>query len=312
VPLETATYTSQLVSSNPAHSDGLNNADAHMRLIKGTIQATFPNFTAAALASTQAQLDSAATAVNTNGVTILADAGVNFKTNTTDGLRNPAAGTVNVSSGGVTAASFTASASTVAGTLGVTGLLTGTAGFSGPGAIPIGTPLMWLTDTLPTGFGTWYWANGAAISRTVYATLFALIGTTYGAGDGSTTFSLPNWQEVALVGKSTMGGVASPGLLPSIASGIKTVLGKLFGNDTTTLATANLPPYTPAGTVAITQINSGGFNVGGGSTQLLAPPGNGSLYINSGTFTGTAQGGTSTAFSNLPPMQTVNFIIRLL
>lgn len=55
---------------------------------------------------------------------------------------------------------------------------------------PIGTMFDWPTTTsLPTGF---LLANGNAVSRTSYADLFALIGTTYGSGDGSTTFNLPN------------------------------------------------------------------------------------------------------------------------
>jgi microcystin-dependent protein len=44
-------------------------------------------------------------------------------------------------------------------------------------------------STAPTGFLK---ANGAAVSRTTYAALFTAIGTTYGAGDGSTTFNLPD------------------------------------------------------------------------------------------------------------------------
>ena len=54
---------------------------------------------------------------------------------------------------------------------------------------PIGTLLLYADSTYPTG---WLRADGTAISRTTYADLFAIIGTTYGAGDGSTTFNLPN------------------------------------------------------------------------------------------------------------------------
>ena len=54
---------------------------------------------------------------------------------------------------------------------------------------PIGTLLLYASATYPTG---WLRADGTAISRTTYADLFAIIGTTYGAGDGSTTFNLPN------------------------------------------------------------------------------------------------------------------------
>lgn len=55
--LETATYIDQLVETNPVHTDGLDQADAHLRLIKATLLNTFPNFTANALQSTQAQID---------------------------------------------------------------------------------------------------------------------------------------------------------------------------------------------------------------------------------------------------------------
>jgi len=54
---------------------------------------------------------------------------------------------------------------------------------------PVGSYLLFAGKTLPTGY---LLCNGAAVSRTTYAALFAVIGTTYGAGDGSTTFNLPN------------------------------------------------------------------------------------------------------------------------
>lgn len=53
----------------------------------------------------------------------------------------------------------------------------------------IGEIKMWAGSTAPTG---WFELNGSAISRTTYANLFAILGTTYGAGDGSTTFNLPD------------------------------------------------------------------------------------------------------------------------
>jgi microcystin-dependent protein len=49
---------------------------------------------------------------------------------------------------------------------------------------------MWGTATAPTG---WLLCNGAAVNRTTYAALFAVISTTFGIGDGATTFNLPNY-----------------------------------------------------------------------------------------------------------------------
>lgn len=69
----------------------------------------------------------------------------------------------------------------VEGNLTVTGTLIG--------GVPPGAVFYFAASTAPTGYLV---ANGAAISRTTYAALFAVVGTTYGAGDGTTTFNLPD------------------------------------------------------------------------------------------------------------------------
>jgi microcystin-dependent protein len=55
--------------------------------------------------------------------------------------------------------------------------------------VPSGVMLYYAAGSTPAG---WLRCNGAAVSRSTYADLFAAIGTTYGVGDGSTTFNLPN------------------------------------------------------------------------------------------------------------------------
>lgn len=72
--------------------------------------------------------------------------------------------------------------------------------------------------------------SGQAVSRTVYADLFAAIGVTYGAGDGSTTFTLPDFRERTPVGLST--GSAEFG-----------TLGQKFGAKTHTLTIAQMPSH---------------------------------------------------------------------
>lgn len=62
--------------------------------------------------------------------------------------------------------------------------------------IPVGSILPYGGSTAPTG---WLLCNGGAISRTTYADLFAVIGTAYGAGDGSTTYNLPNLSNLYLL-----------------------------------------------------------------------------------------------------------------
>lgn len=58
-------------------------------------------------------------------------------------------------------------------------------------AVPVGAVLPLATDVVPTGYLK---CNGLAVSRTIYSALFALIGTTYGVGDGGTTFNLPDYR----------------------------------------------------------------------------------------------------------------------
>jgi microcystin-dependent protein len=62
---------------------------------------------------------------------------------------------------------------------------------------PTGSILMWPTATAPTGF---LLCAGAAVSRGTYAALFAIIGTTYGAGDGTTTFNVPSFNNRVPIG----------------------------------------------------------------------------------------------------------------
>lgn len=71
---------------------------------------------------------------------------------------------------------------------------------------PSGGVIMYAGTSIPTG---WLLCNGQAVSRSVYATLFGAIGTTFGSGDGSTTFNVPNTGGVFVrsAGSQTIGGV---------------------------------------------------------------------------------------------------------
>ena len=75
--------------------------------------------------------------------------------------------------------------------------------------------------------------NGSAVSRTTYSALFAKIGTLYGTGDGSTTFTLPNLTDRVIWGSGTAGTVKAAGL-PNITGSIKSyssIGAGLIGND---------------------------------------------------------------------------------
>jgi microcystin-dependent protein len=72
--------------------------------------------------------------------------------------------------------------------------------------IPPGTIIHYAGRTVPSG---WLICNGANVSRTDYAALFAAIGTIYGAGNGSTTFGLPNLNGRLLEGTTYTGSVGT-------------------------------------------------------------------------------------------------------
>jgi microcystin-dependent protein len=73
---------------------------------------------------------------------------------------------------------------------------------------PTGGLMMWPTASPPTG---WLLCNGQAISRATYAALFAILGTTFGAGDNSTTFNLPNYTNRVPVGAGGLYSSAATG-----------------------------------------------------------------------------------------------------
>lgn len=80
-----------------------------------------------------------------------------------------------------------------------------TAPKGGPG-VPVGSVFWLTTQTAPEGYLI---CDGSAVSRTEYADLFAEIGTTFGAGDGSTTFSLPNLQAAFIRGAGSQDGYSA-------------------------------------------------------------------------------------------------------
>lgn len=191
--------------------------------------------------------------------------------------------------------------------------------FSNPYAIPIGASIDFWGTTAPNS--SFVLAYGQAISRTTYSALFSMFSTTYGAGDGSTTFNVPDLRGRVVAGRDDMGGSAAS-RLTSVGLGVAgTTLGNAGSSESYQLVTGNLPPYTPAGSVT-------GSSLVGWSVDQYQPPGGGSKNaVNSisnvslgnsatlsvtGTFTGTAQGGTSTAFSRCQPTIISNKLLRII
>src|ERR1700722_13445643 len=105
-----------------------------------------------------------------------------------------------------------------------------------------GMIMMWSTTTAPTG---WLLCDGSAVSRTTFSVLFVLIGTTYGVGDGSTTFNVPDMRGRVPVGVGTgTGGGASGNGLPSGGSALTArTLADWLGEQRDTLSTPAMRPH---------------------------------------------------------------------
>jgi hypothetical protein len=164
-----------------------------------------------------------------------------------------------------------------------------TTAFVTQNAVQTGTINMWPTSSAPTGY---LLCDGAAVSRTTYAALFGVVSTTFGVGDGSTTFNLPNYTNRMPYG---------------------TTIGATGGSATTTIAKANLPDYnlnvTDPGHVH--SIQSEVITAAAGPYTIPFQGRAQSMNTNSAvTGITVALGGSGTALNILPPYLGINFIIK--
>lgn len=197
--------------------------------------------------------------------------------------QSPPAGTVtSIASGNGT--NFTTITSTGTITLGTPSTLTtsttnGVTSTSHTHAVtglsPTGAIMMWSIATAPTD---WLLCDGTAVSRTTYSALYAVIGTAYGTGDGSTTFNLPNLKGRVPVGRDS-------------ADTSFDVLGETGGAKTHQLSVGELPTT----------------NYASGDHAVQGAEGASGHWMFDGAYT---IAGTGTAHNNLQPYIVLNYIIK--
>lgn len=198
------------------------------------------------------------------------------------------------------------------GPTGATGA-TGPTGPTGPSA-PTGSVVMYGAGSAPTG---WLLCDGAAVSRATFADLFALIGTTYGAGNGSTTFNVPDMRsrvpfglDAGQAANNALGevGGARDVTLTAAQSGVPA-----HSHGVGTLATENTGAHTHNYTrsTASGTFSANGVNHGNLSNDTFATTSAGAhTHDITGSVANNGAAGASASHTNMPPFLTVNFIIK--
>jgi microcystin-dependent protein len=188
-------------------------------------------------------------------------------------------------------------------------------------ASPAGVVSLYAGSTEPSG---WIFCGGQDVSRVTYSDLFAAIGTTYGIGDGSTTFGIPDLRGRVGVGRDDM--VSDANRMTSGGAGIDgNTLGAAGGSETHQLTTSELASHTHA-SGSITATSDGSHNHQAGSSTSVAggdtvpttvrqPNQSGANTETAGAHTHSTTGtsastGSDTAHQNTQPSIILNYIIK--
>lgn len=181
------------------------------------------------------------------------------------------------------------------------------------GGVPIGAQMAYGGATAPNG---WLLCYGQAISRTTYALLFAIISTTYGIGDGSSTFNLPDKRGRVSVGTDNMGGSAANRITSAVCGITGTTQGAAGGSqlaqqDTISITSTAVSVLTP-GSV---NVNNGTISVyGGPNVETVQAAGSTANYPVVGASVATsvtvsATSGLTGTTQNVQPSEIDNWVI---
>ncbi|WP_315729046.1 tail fiber protein [Bradyrhizobium sp. SZCCHNS2015] len=203
--------------------------------------------------------------------------------------------------------------------------------FGNPYSIPLGGGIDYWAPTAPNS--SFAFPYGQAISRTAYAALFALIGTTYGTGDGTTTFNLPDKRGRVSACPDNMGGTTANRLVTGSMASTRHTLGAAGGEDAHALTVNEMPShyhgagiYDPGHGHGLSSsqsfiINGSGSGIGGGGAFGLPLNPTSYLSVNaavtnvrvtsSNGLDTTASTGGSAAHNVVQPTILCNYIMRV-
>jgi len=165
-------------------------------------------------------------------------------------------------------------------------------------SVPTGMVGPYAGATAPTG---WLLCGGQAVSRTTYADLFAVIGTQYGAGDGTTTFNVPDVQGRVIAGKDDMSGTSADRLTAEVSGIDGDTLGATGGDQH---MQRHDHPITDPGHTHPNSFNSfAPFNVGSNGNGQFGSTGSSTTGI---TIADAGEGDSE----NVQPTIVLNYIIK--
>lgn len=171
-----------------------------------------------------------------------------------------------------------------------------------PNLAPVGVIHQWPTNTAPADFLI---CNGQAVLRGQYAALFAVIGTTYGAGDGSTTFNLPDFRGRTAVGSGT--GDATDATVWNLAAKRGAETHELTEDENGEHFHFGFAAVSTDGVEnslnATSQVARQSFNIGDQGVTL-------NRTSTAATVGRTSVSGSGTGHNNIQPSLTINYIIR--
>ncbi|MGJ5205548.1 phage tail protein [Bradyrhizobium sp. HKCCYLR20261] len=197
-------------------------------------------------------------------------------------------------------------------------------GFYGnPYNIPLAAGLDFWGTTAPNS--CFAFPYGQAISRVTYANLFALVGTTFGGGDGSTTFNLPDLRGRVRACVDNMGGATANRLLSSTISALRHSVGGVGGEAVHTLDPSEVPALTGASTAAATTAifyvsdffftngglsqnvttSSSNINTSGGASAKV-------MNVNIPSLPVAVNNGGGNSHNNIQPTILSNYILRII
>jgi microcystin-dependent protein len=212
----------------------------------------------------------------------------------TTALTGALSATTGTFSGAISSVSpaFTGTPTAPTATAGNSSTQIATTAFVQANSAPTGVLIMWPTATAPTGY---LLCDGTAVSRTTYAALFSLVGVTFGSGDGSTTFNVPNYTNRMPYGTTigATGGSADAVVVTHTHTATSTVTDPGHVHSYTqpsgkpNNAAGSIPDY-----IGITTANTASATTG--------------ITV----ATTNANAGVSGTNANLPPYLGINFIIK--